>query len=136
MQPSGNEQVEAAVPGQNLAVIAQALYLINLLLLPGVAFVVLVWLYFRHAGQSPALARCYLDQTLFASLWAGILLIVVNGVILLLGGYDASYTWVILVLYFTVVHTTLVILGTIGLAKAMAGKAFEYPLIGKKCHGL
>ncbi|MDR9437128.1 MAG: hypothetical protein RI563_09605, partial [Thiohalophilus sp.] len=73
---------------------------------------------------------------LFASLWAGVLLILANIAILLLGGYDAAYTWVVLVLYFTVVHTTLVILGTIGLAKAMAGKPFEYPLVGKKCHGL
>lgn len=133
MQPSENEQ---PAPGQSLAVTAESLYLVNLLLLPGAAFIVLLVLYIRHIGQAPPLARCHLEQTLFASLWAGILLIAANGAILLLGGYDAGYTWVVLVLYFTAVHTTLVILGTLGLARAMAGKPFEYPLVGKKCHGL
>lgn len=136
MQPSGNEQQEVELPGQRLAIIAEALYLVNLLVLPGLAFVALVVVYFRHISQAPPLARCHLEQTLFASLWAGMLLIVANGVILLLGGYDAAYTWVVLVLYFTTVHTTLVILGTIGLAKAMAARPFEYPLVGKKCYGL
>ncbi|MDZ7660867.1 hypothetical protein [Thiohalophilus sp.] len=133
MQPTDNEQPP---PGQSLAVVAEALYLVNLLLLPGFAFIALLVLYWRHVDQSSPLARCHLEQTLFASLWAGVLLILANIAILLLGGYDAAYTWVVLVLYFTVAHTTLVILGTIGLARAMAGKPFEYPLIGKKCHGL
>ncbi|MDY6981092.1 MAG: hypothetical protein SV201_14545 [Pseudomonadota bacterium] len=133
MQPTDNEQPP---PGQSLAIAAESLYLVNLLLLPGFAFIALLVLYWRHVGQTVPLARCHLEQTLFASLWAGVLLILANIAILLLGGYEAAYTWVVLVLYFTAVHTTLVILGTIGLAKAMAGKPFEYPLIGKKCHGL
>lgn len=133
MQPTDNEQPP---PGQSLAVVAESLYLVNLLLLPGFAFIALLVLYWRHIGQTSPLARCHLEQTLFASLWAGVLLILANIAILLLGGYDAAYTWVVLVLYFTTVHTTLVILGTLGLAKAMAGKPFEYPLVGKKCHGL
>lgn len=133
MQPSDNEQ---PVPGQGLAVASEALYLANLLLVPGIAFIVLVVIYVKRIRHSPPLARCHMEQTLIASLWAGILLIVANGVILLLGGYQAAYTWVVLVLYFTVVHTTLVVLGTIGLARAMAGKPFEFPLLGNKCHGL
>jgi uncharacterized Tic20 family protein len=104
--------------------------------LPGLGFIGLLTLYLRQVDKAAPLARCHLQQTLFASLWAGVLLIVANAVILFLGGYTAAYTWVVIVLYFTVVHTTLVILGTVGLAKAMAGKAFQYPLIGKPCHGL
>ena len=133
MQPSENEQPK---PGQSLGVVAESLYLINLLLLPGIAFIVLLVIYLKRVKHSPPLARCHLEQTLLASLWAGILLIAANGAILMLGGYDAAYTWVVLVLYFTIVHTTLVILGTIGLARAMAGKGFEYPLVGKKCYGV
>lgn len=120
-------------PGTSLAVIAETLYLVNLLLVPGVAFAVLLVLYLRRIGTAPPLARCHLRQTLFASLWAGVLLVVVNGLILALGGYDAPYTWVILVLYFTTCHTTLVLLGVLGLAKAMAGQPYRYPLIGRPC---
>lgn len=133
MQPSVNEQ---PVAGQTLAVIAESLYLVNLLLLPGIAFMALVVIYLQKFKLAAPLARCHLQQTLSASLWAGVLLIIANGVILSFGGYEAAYTWVVVVLYFTVVHTTLVILGTVGLAKAMAGKPFEYPLVGRKCHGL
>ena len=61
------------------------------------------------------------------------LLLVVNALILLLGGYDSPSTWVVLILYFSTCHTTLVILGVVGLAKAMAGKHYRYPLLGRPC---
>jgi hypothetical protein len=120
-------------PGTSLAVTAEALYLVNLLLVPGLAFAVLLVVYLRRIGTAPPLARCHLRQTLFASLWAGVLLVAVNGLILALGGYDAPNTWVILVLYFTTCHATLVLLGVLGLAKAMAGQPYRYPLIGRPC---
>ena len=81
--------------------------------------------------QTDALTRNHLQQTLTASIWAGILLIVANGLILLLGGYDGPYTWMVVIVYFTMVHSTLIILGVIGLVKAMAGQCWSYPVIGR-----
>jgi hypothetical protein len=124
----------SADDGQELAVTAEALYLSNLLLLPGLSFVILLWLYYKHRTSAPLLARCHLQQTLFASLWAGVLLLIANFAILLLGGYTAAHTWIVLILYFTTCHSTLILLGMIGLAKAMAGQTFVYPLIGRYCH--
>lgn len=121
--------------GQSLAVMAEALYLVNLLLVPGVAFGILLWLYRKHSRTAPALARCHLRQTLAGSLWAGVLLIAANGLILALGGYAAPGTWVVLVLYFVTCHATLVLLGVLGLAKAMAGQPYRYPLLGRPCDG-
>lgn len=118
--------------GQGLAVAAETLYLVNLLLVPGVAFVILLILYLRHRGSAPALARGHLQQTLAASLWAGLLLLLVNGLILWLGGYDQAATWVVLLLYFVSCHAALVLLGVVGLARAMAGKPYRYPLIGPR----
>ncbi len=118
--------------GQGLAVAAESLYLVNLLLVPGVAFVILLVLYFRHRGSAPALARGHLQQTLVASLWAGLLLILVNGMILWLGGYDRASTWMLLLLYFVSCHAALVLLGVVGLARAMAGKPYRYPVIGPR----
>lgn len=134
MPASGADNGAADMPaGQLLAVAAETLYLVNLLLAPGVAFGILLWLYRKHAGTAPALARCHLRQTCAASLWAGVLLIAVNALILALGGYRAPGTWVILVLYFTTCHATLVLLGVLGLAKAMAGQVYRYPLLGRPC---
>jgi hypothetical protein len=129
--PSSENEREVA--GEGLAIAAESLYLVNLLLAPGIAFTILVWLYVRHVRRAPPLARCHLRQTLSASLWAGVLLIAVNAAILLLGGYDAPNTWVVIVLYFTTAHATLVLFGALGLAKAMAGKPYSFPLVGRPC---
>ncbi len=125
-----NQTDPVDVPGYTLAMLAESLYLINLLLLPGLAFVILVWLYFKYASNAPPLASDHLRQTFSASIWAGLLLIMVNGIIIITGGYQAPYTWVIVIWYFTIGHSVLVLLGIVGLAKAMAGKSFRYPLIG------
>ncbi len=124
--------------GRNLAVTAEGLFLANLLLLPGLAFLALLWLHFRHAGDAPPLARCHLRQTVSASLWGGLLLVVVNLTIVLMGGYTAAYTWVVVILYFTMVHSSFILLGVLGLARAMAGRAYRYPLVGCRhcCDGV
>jgi uncharacterized Tic20 family protein len=68
-----------------------------------------------------------------ASIWAGVMLVVVNLLIIMLGGYDSPHTWMIVIIYFTTVHATLVLLGTLGLARAMAGKHYHFPLVGRPC---
>ncbi len=116
--------------GQTLAITAEALYLINLMLLPVLRFLVLSVVYFKYRHHVPPLAAVHLQQTFTASLWAGFLLVIVNGLIILTGGYHSSAVWVIVILYFTVVHSSLILLGMLGLAKAMAGENFHYPLVG------
>ena len=124
-------ETDTAVPGQGLATLAESLYLVNLLLLPGLAFIALLVVYLRNIHTAPALAVCHLRQTLSASLWAGVLLLVANSVIVLLGGYQSPHTWMVVVLYFTTCHATLVLLGVLGLAKALAGQCYRFPLVGR-----
>lgn len=126
-----SEQTET--PGQSLAVWTETLYLANLLLVPGLAFLMLLWLHFKRSAEMPALARCHLRQALSASLWAGVLLVIANALILMLGGYTAPNTWMIVIIYFVTCHSTLVLLGVVGLAKAMAGQKYVYPLVGRAC---
>ena len=120
--------------GQSLAVTAEALYLTNLLLLPGIAFIMLWILYNKHSHSDLLLARCHIKQTFSTSLWAGFLIVIVNAVILLFGGYTQVWTWMVLIIYFTAIHSTLVLLGVLGLARALAGKHFHYPLSRAQCH--
>jgi hypothetical protein len=119
-------------PGQGLAVAAEALYLANLMLAPGLAFLAILWLWWRRA-DAPPLARCHLDQTFFVSLWGGALIVVANAALFLIFGWDWEWTWVIVVIYFTCVHSTLILLGVVGLSKALAGKPYRYPLVGPHC---
>lgn len=128
MQPSDEER---AVPGTAIAVTAEVLYLSNLLVAPGLAFALLFLLYLHRRSDAPPLARSHLAQTLSASLWAGLLLVLVTLLILVLGGFHGVHTWVILILYFTLCHSTLVMFGAYGLAKALAGQCWRYPLVGR-----
>lgn len=132
MPPSGGDPRNPDATGETLAIAAESLYLANLLLLPGISFLVLLGLFLKRREHATPLARNHLEQTLFASLWAGLLLVAVNLCILLLGGYRGPYIWLIVILYFTVCHSSLVLLGMLGLAKALAGRCFRYPLIGRR----
>lgn len=130
--PEGKDQ-DNLPPGQTLAVTAEALYLANLLLMPGLCFIILLRLYFRHRASAPPLAVCHLRQTVSASIWAGVLLVIANFAIFLLGGYTSANTWTVAIVYFTTCHSTLVLLGIFGLAKAMAGQKYVFPLLGRPC---
>lgn len=120
-------------PGQSPAVWAESLYLANMLLLPGPPFLALFYLYRKHARGRGGLAACHLKQTLASSLWAAALLGVANVLIILLGGYHAPSTWVVVILYFVCCHSALVMLGVVGLAKAMSGQPCRYPFVGQHC---
>lgn len=120
---------------QYLAIAAECLYLANLTLAPVLGFVVLLWLYRTRAAKSTVLARCHLRQAVFGSLWAGVLLILLNAIILMLGGYRSTYTIITIILYFFSVHSALILFGMVGLSRALAGKIFVYPLIGVRCDG-
>jgi hypothetical protein len=117
-------------PGQNLAVLAEALYLANLLLVPGIAFAILVWLWVRNKESAPPLARQHLKQTTFVSLYGGTLIVALSALFLAVGGLQWEWTWVVVIMYFTCVHSTLVMFGMFGLAKALAGQVWRFPLIG------
>jgi len=131
--PASEDSAQAEIPGQSLAVWAETLYLANLLLAPVLAFAVLLWLYLKRSPGMPALAVCHLRQAISASLWTGALLAVASSAIILLGGCAAPTTWIILIIYFTACHSTMVLLGVLGLARAMAGQKYVFPLVGKPC---
>ncbi|HEX6734364.1 MAG TPA: hypothetical protein VF096_06095, partial [Azonexus sp.] len=118
--------------GQALAVLAEALFLINLLLLPVIAFAILagLWLAYRHSA--PPLARQHLYQATLVSLWGGALIVLLGGAIILAGGLHEVWTWVVLILYFTCIHSTLILFGMYALIKAMAGQRWRFPLIGPR----
>lgn len=112
------------------AVQAEALYLINLLLAPGLAFLLLWVLFRRHRDSADLLVRGHVRQTFAASLLAGLLLTAVPALIALTGDLGQPGTWMGLVLYFVCCHGTLVLLGVLGLARALAGKPYSFPLLG------
>lgn len=127
-----NFGIDEEKAGQVLAVLAEALFLINLMLLPGIAFAILAGLWLKYRDSAPPLARQHLHQATVVSLWGGALIVVLGGGIIFAGGLDAAWTWVVLVLYFTCIHSTLILFGMYALIKAMAGQRWRFPLIGPR----
>ena len=127
--------VREEIPGQGLAIAVEALFLLNLLALPGLAFAILAGLWFRFRHEAPPLARQHLRQAFVVSLWGGVLIVVCSAGILLAGGLHEQWTWVVLILYFTCIHSTLILLGMVALVKAMGGQAWRFPVIGPKLDG-
>lgn len=130
--PIRPQDTPTAVPGFGTAVAAEALYLVNLMLLPGLAFLALLALWFARRSDAPPLARNHLAQTMAGSLWGGALLVLGVATILFMGGFDAPNTWIVVVLYFTIGHSTLILFGALGFARALSGKPYVYPLIGPR----
>lgn len=120
------------LPGHGLAVLAESLYLVNLLVAPGLAFALLAWLWLEHRHSAPPLARSHLRQATFTSVAAGVLIACLSAAIVGLGGWQWHWTWVVVLTYFVCIHGALVTLGVFALAKAMAGQTWRYPLVGPR----
>ncbi|AKU11220.1 hypothetical protein AzCIB_1315 [Azoarcus sp. CIB] len=118
------------MPGPRLAILAEALFLANLLIAPGLAFLALLVLWRRHRDSAPLVVRNHLQQTVVASIYGGAMLVGVSVGIFLLGGFDDPWSWVLGILYFVSFHATLVIFGVVGLNHAILGRSWQYPFIG------
>ena len=71
--------------GQGLAVAAEALFLLNLLAFPGLAFAILAGLWFKFRTSAPPLARQHLKQATWVSFWGGLLIVGLSAIILAAG---------------------------------------------------
>ncbi len=128
---------------------AQSWYLANLLVLPGISFLVLIYLYLKYVRSYQGKIRDASDLSLDPSLSAqdcqriekhlpseemnashiraafwlsalgGVCVFGGCSLILLFQG-NTPNAWMMIVLYFTVLHTSFVLLGIINLARALA----------------
>lgn len=119
-------------PGPKLAIAAEGLFLANLMIAPGVGFVLLVLLWAIFRKRADALTRNHLEQTVVASLWGGAVLLGVSLAIFLLGGLENPWSWVVGVLYFLCFHAMLILGGMVGLNRAVLARPWRFPLIGPR----
>lgn len=132
MENGTSNEIKTPPEGQGLAITTEALYVANLLMLPGIAFLAILWLYHSNKGSASEFALCHMRQTISATLWVIALIVVLNVVIIFSGGYGSPNMWLI-IMAFEFIHIPLILVGVIGALKALHGKPFKYPLIGVKC---
>lgn len=118
---------------RDFAILVESLYLANLLILPVLAFIVLALIFIRKHGSSPPLADAHLEQTTSASIWIGVFFFIaaISVMLMKLLGVEDVTLWIIAIITFTIIHATMVLFGVVGLAKALAGKCWRYPVVGK-----
>jgi uncharacterized Tic20 family protein len=129
LQPVSNPSISRS--DIRLATWAGTLYLLNLLIIPGLAFLILIYLYYKHRDHNSTFVQNHLRQNLLAMIISGIAIVGVSIAILLLGGFDSPWTWMVLVLYGVSIHATLVLLGVLSVVKSGNGEPYHYPLLGR-----
>lgn len=115
---------------KDLAVKAEAWYLANLLIAPGISFVILLRMYLRHRhDEKTMLGVDHVRHTFFMSIIGGVS--VISGCLLLfLGGGNTGAGWMGIIIYFTIMHSAFVMWGILGLAWALAEQNVKFPRFG------
>ncbi|MCK5697403.1 MAG: hypothetical protein KAI02_04520 [Gammaproteobacteria bacterium] len=113
----------------NTAIFAETLFLANLLLIPIIPFLILLYLFKQYFHKKDSIAYNHIRQTLIASVFAGIFIIIIAVVFYFFSATSAGITWTIIITYITCVHSVFVMLGIYGLSKAMSGQLVKFPLI-------
>ncbi|MEH6811633.1 MAG: hypothetical protein V7677_03780 [Motiliproteus sp.] len=114
---------------KQIPVVLQGLYLLNLLALPLLAMISILYLCKKHWHSEDLVTRCHTRQVIASSIWFAI--VVLGGSLLFwLVGDHGPQLWTMLLMYLIVFHTTFVMIGLVGLAKAITGKPYQPYLIG------
>ncbi|MFK5985433.1 MAG: hypothetical protein QM479_08395 [Pseudomonadota bacterium] len=99
---------------------AAAASLLNLTLLPVLGFIWLLLIKSRTTKNNIDYYHVMLGIKI--NLIAAATLFSVSALIILSGGLDSVYTWIYVILYFTLVHTLFILTATISMIKAWSGK--------------
>ncbi|HID83454.1 MAG TPA: hypothetical protein EYH06_12885 [Chromatiales bacterium] len=123
---------EQALPeGCDLAIAAEAFYIVNMVLAPGLGFMMLAALYpYCKRKRPPAIAMNHLRQAISATVWAIVIVSIFAVLLWVTGGYPSAYFWPLVTIYFVFFHIPMSVIGVIGFGKALAGENYRYPVIG------
>lgn len=117
----------------NQASWVEILYLLNITFLPVIGFITILFLKSKHKPDTHSFIKSHTIQAINASIWAGVLMIGINGLILIFSSIDSIWTWMYIIIYFTSIHSVLIILGVIAISRAQGGRYYKYPWISITC---
>ena len=103
------------------ATLIAGLFLANLTLLPGVAFLILIVWYLRSDEATAPLEAHYFLVGLYGNLAALFLLVVMPLAVILLSGFHESVI-MFLIVYFILFHGLFILLATMAVARAINGR--------------
>ena len=107
--------------GRKFAILAQILYLANLLAVPVITLLLLLLLRIVLRNSLNTLSQYHFKLALVAGTLA-LLLLGIPALIFWQLGYNSAEAWTTLLMYLIITHTTMVTFGIYALARAMTGK--------------
>ena len=117
--------------GCELAMASEAFYITNMILAPGLGFIMLLFLHMHcKTRQASAFAMNHLRQTMVATFITGIIALAFTLAIYFTGGIGSPWFWHLLTAYFVVFHIPLSWFGIVGFGKAISGEEYRYPFVG------
>lgn len=120
VKPSLNHKKYSLKKEGRDAIVYQSLFLINLLLIPGLSFLLLIWLFVKRKHQK-GWHRIHLYRSVQLSVLSGFFIVIIPFVILVTtNAFEASL--MVMIIYFVTLHAAFVLLGILNVSRAMANK--------------
>lgn len=104
-----------------------ALYLANLLIAPGIAYLLLAWFYW-HVNSDDNLKCFHVRASFWLATLSGVVLLGVPLAVLLIGDFT-DLAWMFALTFLVTVHGAFVIVGVYMLAKAMNEQTYWFPFL-------
>ncbi len=93
--------------------------ILNLTLLPVIGFIALFLIYKKTTPNNIDYYHAVLGIKI--NIIAAIVLFFVSGLMIFFGGFNSPWTWVYVISYFTIVHTTFIIIALWALVRSWSG---------------
>lgn len=119
MKPGNTEQSQPTALQLKRASNAAMASILNLTLLPGLSFIVLLIIY--QKTEPDTIDRYHAALAVKVNIIAALVLFLVSALMILLGGFDSPWTWVYVISYFTLVHTIFIIIALWALVRSWSG---------------
>lgn len=97
--------------------------LLNLTLLPGIAFLAVLIMYKTTLPET--FARYYAVISIKINAYAFVALVFVSLLMIALGGFNSPWTWVYVISYFLTIHALFILIATWALVRAWNGQKLK-----------
>ncbi len=123
MNASINNNINPVEQRKKRALKAAIASLLNLTLLPIIGFIWLLLI--TKTVDKKQFDDYHVRLGIKINLIAAVTLLFVSGFMIILGGFNSVYTWVYVIIYFTLVHTAFIVTATWIMVRAWAGQKFR-----------
>lgn len=103
--------------------------LLNLTFLPLLGFIALLFIY--NKTEANTIDRYYAVVGIKTNLLAAVALLLMTGLMIILGGFDSPWTWVLVISYFVFVHAMFILFATWTMVRSWTGEKLKRQFLSR-----